>query len=88
MDRLDTISILQVNKKSASHRNALSYNYHFIIKKLAKEFEGQLECLRENIEKQKTFSVSIEKEVTTVDKERNKNIITISYKIEFIDIDS
>ena len=28
--------------------NCSSYDYHFIIKQLAKEFDGQLECLREN----------------------------------------
>ena len=36
-----------------------SYNHHFIIKQLAKEFEGQFECLGENSEKYITFSVPI-----------------------------
>ena len=31
-------------------RNGSNYDYHFIIKELAKEFEGQLECLGENPE--------------------------------------
>ena len=31
--------------------NASTYNYHLIIKELAKEFEGTLECLSENTEK-------------------------------------
>ena len=31
--------------------NGSTYGYHFIIKKLAKEFEGQFECLGENTEK-------------------------------------
>ena len=28
--------------------NGSTYDYHFIIKKLAEEFEGEFECLREN----------------------------------------
>ena len=38
-------------------------DYLFIINELAKEFEGQLECLGEKAEKYKTFSVPIEKEI-------------------------
>ena len=44
-------------------QNGSNYNYYFIIKELAKEVEGQFECLGENAEKYKTFSVPIEKEV-------------------------
>ena len=36
--------------------NGSTYDYHFIIKKLAKDFFGQLECLGENTEKYITFS--------------------------------
>ena len=43
-------------------------NFHFIIKELAEEFEKQLTCLGENIEKYITIMVPIEKEVTTIDK--------------------
>ena len=35
--------------------NGSKYDYHIIIKELAKEFKGQFECLRENIEKYKLF---------------------------------
>ena len=35
--------------------NGSNYDYHIIIKELAKEFKGQFECLRENIEKYKLF---------------------------------
>ena len=35
-------------------------------------------------EKYKTFSVSIEKEVTNIDKDGNESVVTISYKIKFI----
>ena len=43
--------------------NGSTYDYHFIINKLAKEFDGQLECLGENTEKYITFSVPISKEL-------------------------
>ena len=43
--------------------NCSTYDYHFIIKQLAKEFDGQLECLRENTEKYITLSVPIKKEL-------------------------
>ena len=39
-------------------------DYHFILKELASEFEGQFECLEENTEKHKSFSFPTEKEVT------------------------
>ena len=42
--------------------NGSTYDYHFIIKELAKEFEGEFECLGENTEKYITFSVSLKKE--------------------------
>ena len=35
----------------------------YIIKELAEEFEGELECLRENTEKYITFPVPIKKEI-------------------------
>ena len=42
--------------------NGYAYDYHFIIKELAKQFKGKFECLGENIEKYITFSVPIETE--------------------------
>ena len=65
--------------------NGSNYDYHFIIKELANEFEGKFECLEENTENYKTFSVSTEKEVTIIDKDGNESVVTISYKIKFID---
>ena len=62
-----------------------NYYYHFIIKVLATEFEGQFECLRENTEKYKTFLNSIEREVIKIDKDGKESVVTISYKIKFID---
>ena len=51
--------------------NGSTYDYHFIIKELAKEFGGEFECLRENTEKYVTFSVPIKKEITKKDKDGN-----------------
>ena len=62
-----------------------TYNYHFIIKELAEEFEGEFECLDENTEKYITFSVPIKKETTKKDKDSNDKITKISYKIKCID---
>ena len=57
--------------------NGSTYYYYFIIKELAEEFEGQFECLGENIEKYITLSVPIKKQLD--------NGKTITYKIKFID---
>ena len=57
--------------------NGFTYDYHFIIKQLAKEFDGQFECLGENTEKYITFSVPISKELD--------NGKTITYKLKIID---
>ena len=43
-----------------------NYDYHFIIKELAKEFPGKFKCLRENTEKYITFSVPIKKNLIIV----------------------
>ena len=60
------------------YHNDSTYNSHFIIKKLGKEFEGNFECLGENTEKYITFSAPIKKKI------ENKKI-EITYKIKFID---
>ena len=65
--------------------NGSTFDYHFIIKELAEEFQGEFECLGENTEKYSTFSVPIKKEITKKDKDGNDKIIKISYKIKFID---
>ena len=57
--------------------NGSTYDYHFIIKQLAKEFDSQFECLGENTEKYITFSVPIEKELD--------NSKTSTYKLKLID---
>ena len=54
--------------------NGSTYDYHFIIKQLVKEFDRQLKCSGKNTEKFITFSVPIKKEL-----HNNKIIITIVY---------
>ena len=54
--------------------NGSNHDYHFIIKELAKESEGIFECLAQNKEKYKKFFVSIEKEVTNIDKVGNESV--------------
>ena len=46
--------------------NGSAYDYHFIIKYLAREFKGYLTCLGENTEKYITFSVPIKKVINKV----------------------
>ena len=69
----------------AVFHNGSTYDYHFIIKELAKEFEGEFECLVLNTEKNITFLVPIKKETTNKDKDDNDKITKISYKIKFFD---
>ena len=57
--------------------NGFTYDYHFINNKLAREFDGQLECLGQNTEKHITFSVPINKELD--------NGETTTYTLKFID---
>ena len=66
-------------------RNGSNYDYHFIIKELANDFEGKFECLGENTEKYKKFPIPLEKEATKIDKNDNESVVTRSYKIKFID---
>ena len=65
--------------------NGSTYDYHLIIKELAKEFEGPFECLGENTVKYIAFSVPIKKQITKKDKDGNDKIVDIPYKIKFID---
>ena len=47
-------------------QNGSNYDYHFVIKKLVEEFEGQFTCLGEYTEKYIIISVSIKKEVSRI----------------------
>ena len=64
-------------KIPVAFHNGSTYNYHFLIKELAEEFEGQFEFLGENTEKYITFSVPMKKELG--------NGKSITYKMNFID---
>ena len=76
--------------------NGSTYDYHFIIKQLAREFKGYFHCLGENTEKYITFSVPIKKVLDNDndndnysdsdddnDKEKNK-VKTVTYRLKFI----
>ena len=69
----------------AVFHNGWNYDYHFIIKEFASEFQRQFECYGENKEKSKMFSALTKKEITKIDKDGNKSVVNISYKIKFID---
>ena len=59
--------------------NGPVYDYHFIIKYLAREFEGNFECLGENTEKYISFTVPFKKVIN--DKEsKYKRRISDSYR--------
>ena len=65
--------------------NGSNYDYYFINKQIANEFEGQFHYLGENKDKYKTFSVPINKEITKIDKDSTESVVNISYKIRFTD---
>ena len=47
--------------------NRSTYDDHFIIKKLPKEFKGKFKCLGENTERYIIFLVPIKKKIVTID---------------------
>ena len=57
--------------------NGSTYDYHFIIKELAEEFKGKFECLGGNTEKYITFSATVKKQITRIDKDDNDKIVNI-----------
>ena len=65
--------------------NRSNYDYHFIIKELAEEFKKQFTFLGENTEKNISFTVPMEKEVTRIDKNGEEITKNISYMLKFID---
>ena len=48
--------------------NVSNYDYHFIIKELAEEFQKQFTRLGQSSKKYITFTVPVEKKVTKTDK--------------------
>ena len=73
------------NKTPEVFYNGSIYDFHFIIKELANEFKGQFEYLGEKYKKLQNFFIPIEKEVTNIDKNGNESVVSISYRIKFID---
>ena len=73
------------NEIPAVFHNGSNYGYHFIVKELANESEGKFECIGENPEKHKKFSVPVEKKITNIDKDGDESVVTVSYKTKFID---
>ena len=66
------------NEISIVFHNGSKYDYHFIMKELANEFEGPFECIGESNAIYKSFSVLIKKEVIKTDKYGKKSVETIS----------
>ena len=73
------------NEIAAAFHNGSNYDYDFFMKELANDFKDKFECLRENTEKHKTFSVPIEKEIGKIEKDGTEDITSVSYKIKFVD---
>ena len=63
----------------AVFHNGSNYDFHLIIKQLAKDFKGPFSCIGENTEKYITFSICIFKKTYANDKK------PIAYQIKFID---
>ena len=61
-----------------------NYDYHFIIKKLTKQILETIWItwkIDRNVQNRKNF----DKKVTNIDKDGTERVVTISYKIKFID---
>ena len=74
--------------------NGSVYDYHLIIKLIAKELKGHFDCIGENTEKYITFSAPIQKEVNDNnndddddddDDDNSENAKPLTYRIKFID---
>ena len=66
--------------------NGSAYDYHFMIKYLARKFYGQFECLVENTEKYITFSVPIKKVIIDENEDdKESKPKEIKYRISFTD---
>ena len=59
-------------KVAIDFHNLSNYDYHFIIKVLVEESEGQFPCLGENFEKYITSSVPIQKKLQQLMKRKRK----------------
>ena len=57
---ISNLKIAVPNDIPAVFHSSSNYENHFILKKLVNQFRGKIECLGENMENYKTFSVLIE----------------------------
>ena len=64
-------------------QNGSKYDFHLLIKELAKKIKSQVKCIGENIETYKTFSLLIEVEIDEVDEK--EKLKTKTYNLRFID---
>ena len=62
--------------------NGFSYDNHFVIKQLAKDFNGYFYCIGRNTEKYLTFSVIVLKERGIADKNKEKQFD--AYTLKFV----
>ena len=60
-------------------------DYHFIMKELVKLLKKKFTYLVENTERYITFTVSIKKEVTRIDKHGKRIKKNVSYILQFVD---
>ena len=63
----------------------MSHEIPVVFHKRSNKFLAKFECLGENTKKYKCFSAPIEKEIRNIDKYGNESVVTLSYKIKFID---
>ena len=62
------------NEISVVFHRGSNYDYYFIIKELAYEFEEEFECHGENKENYKTFSVPVKEKIIKIDKDGNESV--------------
>ena len=62
-------------------QNGSNYDYHFIMKQVAGEFEKPFTWLGENTEQHVTFPVPMDEEVIIIDRSRKEIRKNISYRL-------
>ena len=81
MHSISSLNYSVPKKIPIAFHNRSNYDYNFIMKELAKEFP----FLEVSTEKSITFTVSIAKEVTRIDKNGEEVTKNISHILQFID---
>ena len=62
-----------------------NYDYHFVIKEIVQEFDGQFNCLGKNTEKYINFSIPTKKEVLKTDRNEGEITKAVCYRLQFTD---